>query len=319
MVSDSPSDDANPSFDELALLSPEWHNLDFALVGPPITQALKRTIVELERRWPAQKLGPEGASILLRSLVAIATNDYRAAMYLCKEIPEAEAAPIEFGLAISPLVRRILEALLQLVFILDDLPRNTVRYYQKGWKDLQEENALIQRHHGGDQKWADYLQARVDHAAGFGQLAGITTGSAGQPNGLLKPPYPSNPGQLTSPRKRGLFRNRERSDYCIYLGKWFYAALSQESHLTFAGVGRQLPVVLRERSKKSEQIIARRKGVAVGTMLTLLLAILSEVESEFGYGEKENLIYLWTMMSAHSDEAGDLYRRRYAYLLRGAS
>lgn len=305
------------SFDELALLSPDWFELDFALVGAPVTESLRRTITELERRWPANMKRPEGASIILRSLVAIATNDYRAAMYLCKEVPAAEAAPLEFGLAVGPLVRRVLEALLQIVFLMDDLATNTQRYFQKGWQELTQENALLNEAHGGDPKWDRYLVARIEHANGFGLMSGLTVGENGELTGRIKPGYPSNPGRLTSPSEKKLFKHIERSNYCVYLGKWFYAALSQESHLTFAGVGRQLPVVLGNMTGRDREIIVRRKSIAVGTMLTLLLAILSEIESEFGYGEKQKLIYLWTLLVAHSDESKDLYMRRYHPLLSG--
>jgi hypothetical protein len=54
----------------------------------------------------------------------------------------------------------------------------------------------------------------------------------------------------------------------------------------------------------------------MSTVVTLFLAILSEIEGELRFGLAPRMEYLWGLLQAFSEEALDLYQKRYSALLK---
>lgn len=66
--------------------------------------------------------------------------------------------------------------------------------------------------------------------------------------------------------------------------------------------------------KLSEHLLNYRLNQFYITV-TLMLAIVSEIEGHFHFGRNEKARYLWTVFSEHSDTTKDFWETRYSNLL----
>ena len=51
------------------------------------------------------------------------------------------------------------------------------------------------------------------------------------------------------------------------------------------------------------------------TAITLVLALISEIEIHFAYGLKQKLMFIWTLVNAHNEISQEVHKERYEELL----
>jgi hypothetical protein len=107
-------------------------------------------------------------------------------------------------------------------------------------------------------------------------------------------------------------RSSERKVFLQYLSDWFYGPLSSSTHLSAPGLGTSAALLLaREHLDDYEARLEKFKSDQVFMALTLLLAIVSELQIELGLSLAERLGYLWVIISKYAWGADDLYAKRY--------
>ena len=100
-----------------------------------------------------------------------------------------------------------------------------------------------------------------------------------------------------------------------YLNDWFYADLSQLSHLGGQGMmKRSSPLLFDRRSTEREVALNKNRYTWIGQTVTLSLAVASEVEAYFHFGLQTELRYLWGVTAPVIVIAQEMYEKRYREL-----
>ena len=122
---------------------------------------------------------PEAGSTL-RSLVLVSENTYAAIRYLTSNDP-APGRKLEFGVAVGPLVRSILDSLCTVVFLLED-PRERTRWFMKaGWREVAEEYERYQERYAEQPEWEQWIEGFGEFVDRMGAAWGISEEEAERP------------------------------------------------------------------------------------------------------------------------------------------
>ncbi len=115
---------------------------------------------------------------------------------------------------------------------------------------------------------------------------------------------------------RSAARCPKRQAFLEYLTAWFYGPLSSATHLSAPGLTTSAAFLLaRDHIDDYEPPLAKYRSDQTFIALTLLFAIVSELEIELGLGLADRLAYLWVVISQYAWGAEDLYTKRYQSLL----
>jgi len=106
-----------------------------------------------------------------------------------------------------------------------------------------------------------------------------------------------------------------RQDHLRYLNDWFYRGLSAESHLSLNGFGKRAGFLFAPSPEDRRRVLDESRSDDVFTTITLVVALLSELEIEFRFGLTDRLKYVWGIIQEYWGEAKDLYTRRYGTAL----
>jgi hypothetical protein len=209
--------------------------------------------------------------------------------------------------AAPPLLRVLADSLFTLVFLFDDLPTNVRWYWTAGWHEAHCRYAQWERRHGNDPDWTDLLAGQRQLIEREREHWGI----AGEEQARRKVNHWPNPGRM--PRAT---RCPTRKDFLEYLKAWFYGPLSSSTHLSAPGLTTSAAFLLaRDRLDDYEHRLNKYKSDQTFIALTLLFAIVSELEVELHLGLAERLGFLWVIVSKYAWGTDDLYTKRYQSLL----
>ena len=115
--------------------------------------------------------------------------------------------------------------------------------------------------------------------------------------------------------RAGYYRNIE------YVNSWMYRYLSGQTHLSLQGIMHRGMHVFPEGAKqalgddwenKLESHLLNYRMTSLYSALTIMLAIMSEIEIHFEYGLSQRCRYLWTFIGKHSDITKDFWETRYS-------
>ena len=218
----------------------------------------------------------------------------------------------EYLVTLAPLVRTLLESVVQTRYLLDDLDSRWPAYKKAGWRHLREEHNRCKNEFGADERFKSFLSFQSLSLSWAESMAGLTDAERTAPDSV---PYWPNPGRMakrssSTPTSQKFFE---------YLNLWFYSDLSSASHLSFKGT-LDLGGFLRMLDEEHRDFaILKTRSTIVFRALALTLAFLSELEKavEFGLGIKEKLNFLWNQISTRQAEVAVLYEMRYRELLGG--
>jgi hypothetical protein len=139
-------------------------------------------------------------------------------------------------------------------------------------------------------------------------LFGISEEDALNPKHLQYWPIPS---QML--RHKNLSEKSRR--FLQFLDDWLYKGLSSDAHVSAAGIMRSHGQLLRERGEARTNILSKLKSNSTFTVITLMVAICTEINDICHYGREEKLSYLWRILVEYWGEAKDFYERRYREVL----
>ncbi len=102
-----------------------------------------------------------------------------------------------------------------------------------------------------------------------------------------------------------------RKNFAVVLNDWFYRNLSSDSHLSWSGYARRFSNFIDADEKDRTNRLMKYKSDCVMTTISLVLALLSEIECEMRFDLSVRLKYVWGILSNFYGEAKELYELRY--------
>jgi hypothetical protein len=109
---------------------------------------------------------------------------------------------------------------------------------------------------------------------------------------------------------------RQARGFLSYLYDWYYKELSSTSHLSYPGLILRSKVLLLEQDDqgRADDLIFLRSYFFFQTV-GLVLALLSEVQSEAMFSFADRLKYVWRIVNEYSPDCREIYSNRYESLL----
>ena len=286
----------------------EYPTLPFETIREPLDSILVTVANKLEREWPSRWSSLPGAAILLRAIVNVAGNTYKSIRFICADVPPDPLRRPEYALSVPPLARTILDNVFTVVFLFENLPARTQWFYKSGWRELYKELQRYQIAYGSDPRWTEWLAQKSRLVEETKVSWGITPEEELNPTRIKWWP---NPGKMKSDPQT----SQAKRDYLTYLSDWFYGRLSAASHLSWLGVAMHSANVFIEDREQRSRILNKFRSDYVMMTITLVLALISEIQIEINYNLSERLRYVWGILNPFWEEAKELYDFRYASLL----
>jgi len=290
--------------------------LDYQKMKPDLLNLFEATGYKLEREWDPRYKKIDSARAIFTELIRIATNTYGTIAYVCTDIPKDPSHKPEFALSAAPLARSLFEELIMILFLLEDIPAHIEFLFKTGYAEKREELAHVLKYHGALAEWQPYIDALKDRLAYEEKELNLS-------NNEIK--HPSNIGKWPTPgRAKDRLSKRNPVPLIIpfieYVNSWMYRYLSGQTHLSLQGITHRgmhfYPEGTREAfgddwEKKLELHLIHYRVMSFYNAITVMLAMMSEIEIHFKYGLNERCRYLWTFVAEHSDITKDFWKTRY--------
>lgn len=282
---------------------PPERRLSFDRIASHLDEAINVLEGGFADRWPQRFAAVEAARPYLRLTVLVSRNTYYSSILLLQEKP---ASPLR-ALSVPPLARTILDSLFTVVFIFEDPATRWEWFARSAWREEHEAFRRLSAKHGSDPAFAVWL-SDLANLNGFLKLrAGVTSEEEADPKKKIR--FFPNPGGMAREAKGA------RRDFLLYLNDWFYRELSAASHLSLAGMAKRAGALLGPDDAKREAILDKHRSDYAFTTITLLLALLTELEIEFRYGCEKSLRQAWSTLCPYWPEADNLFDQRHRDLL----
>jgi hypothetical protein len=295
-------------------MSQEQGGLDFSVIQEPLDLMLAALENKIDREWPANLRGIQGARELFLLTLKTANVTYRSIRFLCADKPPDPLRKLEYCLSVPPLNRTILDNLFTLMFILEDLPARCQWYLKADWRETRLELDRYRAEYGSSADWKEWL-ARVGEYCDSGiELLGLSPAEIAQPS--IIPKWP-NPGAMVNYGVSPKSPTPKNRAFLKYVNDWFYIDMSQQAHLGGGGLGKRAGHLLFDQGDGSERekTLIKYKYAQVGQTVALILALASEIEMHFRFGLRERISYIWGLVTPVIVVAKELYDKRYAELL----
>src|SRR6266550_3718721 len=152
---------------------PVLPELPWGTFGPQLRLILQATFNKLDREWPAKWGNLGGAAAVLESFARVFHNSFHTIFLLSFDIPEYPLTPQD-SLSVPPITRTLLDILFSTIFLLEDLPTRSVRYFKGGWRENAEEFQRIVVRYGKDQDWKEWIASFQRYLEESATLYGVT-------------------------------------------------------------------------------------------------------------------------------------------------
>ncbi len=285
-------------------LMPDLPGLPWNTFGPELRQILQATANKLDREWPPEWRSLGGAAAVLESFARIVHNSFHTIVVLSFDKPTYPLTP-EDSLSVPPITRTLLDILFSTIFLLEDLPTRSVRYFKGGWRENAEEFQRIVVRYGKDQDWKEWIASFQRYLEESATLYGVTPDERVN---LKKLPYWPIPSGILKDPSLGT----ERRDLLQHLYDWYYKHLSAESHLSPSGLAMRVGALLpaQDEELRDWRLGKQRSDQATAASL-IALAFASEIDIAFVYGLRPRLAYVWTILAQHVAMARELHEPWY--------
>jgi hypothetical protein len=262
-------------------------NINASVITEPLDSLLTALAFKIEREWPARLQQIKGAREIFLLTLRTADMTYRSVRWLCAEVPPDPDRRLEYCLSVPPLNRTILDNLFTVLFILEDLPSRCDWYYKASWREERIELERYKQEFGNLPEWQDWL-ARAQAHSDFGiTFLGLTAHEVANPHPMTKW---LNAGSMVNYKLSPAKPIPPIRAFMRYLNDWFYADLSQQTHLGGAGLmKRSTPLLLDKNDPQREHALKRNRKAWSCQTITLILALASELERYFRFGLVDRL------------------------------
>jgi hypothetical protein len=94
-----------------------------------------------------------------------------------------------------------------------------------------------------------------------------------------------------------------------------------DAHLTFAGLGRTLPLLVPRNLPDDERRhrLELARSLQISTSFILMMSLITALELQLRFGENERIKYVWAVLQSWIPEAKEVYTRFYEKFLGSAS
>jgi len=265
-------------------------------------------------RWGEFSALHDGLPTLLTHMVRVCGATWNAIEVLVLTKQHGERLPSELSVAVAPLERRVLDALMAVVFILESPRDRTDWYYRSGWREAAELHELLVQDLGGKPEWVRHLAEHRAWVDSHSDDLCITAEERAKP-GLATVRWSSQRGWWPNPGRMSGIATGPTATYLRLLHTWLYGQLSADSHLSYMGLVRQGGVLQTQHDGPTRHQF--RDTMCLSAMATFL-AFLSEVATAASLPlEKKRARTVWQEMKVTF--IGDkLWTNRYSTLLEGA-
>jgi hypothetical protein len=269
---------------------------------------------KIEREWPASLGQLRFTQGFFGLTVRFSRITYRTACYLCADARMKEGEwRWYYTLALPSLNRTILDAIFNVVFMLEDLEPRSTWYLKSGWKEAYREYTRYLEAYADDPQWVKWITgSRALLDMGAAQFC-ITQQHRQAPSNW----WP-NPGKMVD---HGVNPNALPPDrqFLQYLNDWFYRETSAQNHQSFFGFMRIGALLLSDAPGLSDgqkatvesDFYPKHRAVQLSRSVILLLSLICEIEHCFSFGLAPRAIELWNILVDRVPEAKEIYEKRY--------
>jgi hypothetical protein len=244
-------------------------------------------------------------------MLRFATNSYETVCFINTKDDASHLRKQRFVLTVAPINRQILDLLFTIVYMRDDFPARSMDYELSGYRGLREESVKFEGRFGGNPEWQPWLLAVRAQCSLLETYLNIPAEMRAKPDLIPRWPTPSRLRKKQTACK----------DFLNFLHDWLYDDTSAQAHLTAGGlmmVGMMVVSDLlpdRQRELADNYIILRYQFAHVSRTFAIVLAIASELNCFYDLGHDEAIHNIWGRLGGYSEEARDLYERRYRGLV----
>lgn len=279
--------------------------LYFPVIRDELDYLISALINLLDRQFPKELASIHGLNEFLLSAMYTAENTFKAIRYLGADVPKDPSRKLEFGLAISPLGRMLVDILFSIIFMREDLGPRVDLFHRGGWRELREYYERYRSVYGGLPEWQHWLNEFKAYLDVQQKTFGI---SQDESSNLKQIPYWPIPGKMIKQSTK----NRE---FLKFLNDWIYKELSADAHMSAAGIMRHYGPLLLSKNQGRKEFLVKLKSNSIFTATTLMVAICTEVNDMCGYSREAKLSYIWGIIVEYWEEAKDIFERRYRVML----
>ncbi len=289
-------------------------NLDASVITQPLDSLLTALENKIEREWPRHLTSVRGSRELFLLTLKTASATYRSVRWLCADKPPDPDRRLDYAVSVPPLNRTILDNLFTMIFVMEDLPSRCEWFFKADCSETRIELKRYEAEYGHLPEWRAWLVRLAAHSDGGIAFAGISPDEIANPSSI--PGWP-NPGKMVNYKVSSKSPLPPTRAFLKYLNDWFYADLSQQSHLGGSGLIKRAGGLINDyrRNPESETELRRYKNSKVGETIALVLALASEIEAYLNFGLREKAQYVWGVVSPYIVVAKELHEKRYASLL----
>jgi hypothetical protein len=247
--------------------------------------------------------------VLVEMVTRVSANTWDTILFLCDENMD-HGRKIEFLASVPPLARTLADTLFTFVYTFDKPEERSHRFAVSGWGKAMIHWNRMNDTHGADPRWQTWLRGFRASAESMLDFAPATDAEKAD---LETTAYWPHPGKMikgcTDPTRKAFLE---------VLRTWFYAELSEDSHLSYPGLVRRSAILLEPMEGMPSLDPQNYRTMVFLSALTVYAALLSEIVCQLALEhEKGRLRDVWTMITANPywHQAIALHDARYKALI----
>lgn len=286
--------------------------LSYKVFQDRMEKLFEATANKLEREWDIRYKYVYDARITFFQSFRIAINTFNTIMFICADVEDPGRRPV-YALSLPPLTRTLFEQLIAFVFLVEDIPNYIPWLFKTGYTEHRIELKHCLKYHGTDPIWQDYLKKLNRQLSIEEKSMKLMADEIRQP--MKKIGRWPTPGQMLI-KLRNEHPSSPAIDYIEYINSWLYRELSGQTHLNVSGLTKRgihfsisdAKMIFGndwEEKRKEQLEIYRQRQVWIA--ITIMLAIVSEIEAHFKYELNQRARYLWGILISYSDITKDFW------------
>ena len=262
----------------------------------------------IDREWPRRSYPDPGTRALVLGWYKAGDNALAISSFILADSPPNPARKPVYALGVPPLIRTLADTLCSVVFLFGKASERTRIYFKSGWRELVEETERMRTAYGADVAWTEFFRQRDEAIAGLKVRAGITANEAANLHAIPRWPTPGRMIRNSDPAI-------DRKNYLQYIYDWYYKRLSQQAHLAWIGIAPTPLLLPALETEQSIRVLEIARTEHVMTSLTLMLAIITELELQLKVGLTDRAKFIWAILGSWDEDPKDFYTRFYEPIL----
>jgi hypothetical protein len=295
--------------------------MPYQAVKERLLNLFEATANKIDREWPAKYRTVDSSRTLFFQLIKTSKNTYDSIVFLISDTPKDPLRKPIYSLSLPPLTRTLFETLVSLLFILEDVPKYITLFMKTGYVERVIDLEHCQKYYSSSPEWQNYINMQTNQIAHEEKELALTPQEIAKPKKEIGR-WPT-PGHILQ-RMRKDHPSSSAIPFIEYVNSWLYRELSGLTHLSSHGLIQKGMFFSRDIAEhlfgdRADEVIDnhvqiyRMKQIYIS--ITLMLAIVTEIELHFKYGLDERASYLWAFFSEYSGIVKEVYEMRYKDLL----